>query len=70
MIDYYFMVGIDNIVEAFSQEKVALEKKGMVIEDFDLLIGVTARENDLMVVTHNQNHFSRIDNLKWVDWTE
>jgi tRNA(fMet)-specific endonuclease VapC len=41
---------------------------GQPIEDFDLLIGITARENDLAVVTHNTKHFSRIEGLKTEDW--
>lgn len=70
LIDYYPVVGIDAIADAFSQEKVRLEKAGTSIEDFDLLIGITARENNLTVVTHNQSHYSRIKELQWEDWTE
>ncbi|MBO6144650.1 MAG: PIN domain-containing protein [Prevotella sp.] len=68
LIDYYDIVGIDDIADAFSREKVRLESIGQPIEDFDLLIGITARENDLAVVTHNTKHFSRIEGLKTEDW--
>lgn len=68
LVDYYTLVGIDNIAEAFSQEKIRLEKAGSIIEDFDLLIGLTAREKGLIVVTHNPSHFSCISRPKWVDW--
>ena len=54
--------------DAFSREKVRLESIGQTIEDFDLLIGITARENDLAVVTHNTKHFGRIEGLKTEDW--
>ena len=68
LINYYDIVGIDNIADAFCSEKVRLESIGKTIEDFDLLIGITARENDLAVVTHNTKHFSRIKGLKTEDW--
>ena len=68
LINYYDIVGIDNIADAFSREKVRLESIGQTIEDFDLLIGITARENDLAVVTHNTKHFNRIKGLKTEDW--
>jgi len=66
LTDYYDIVGIDDIADAFSREKV--RSIGQTIEDFDLLIGITARENDLAVVTHNTKHFSRIEGLKTEDW--
>ena len=62
------MVGIDEIPEAFSREKIRLENNGLVIEDFDLMIGITGREADMIVVTHNLKHFNRIDGLKVEDW--
>ena len=68
LIDYYDIVGIDDIADAFSREKVQLESIGQTIEDFDLLIGITARENNLTVVTHNTKHFSRIEDLNTEDW--
>jgi tRNA(fMet)-specific endonuclease VapC len=55
LIDYYTIVGIDEIPEAFSREKLRLESIGQIIEDFDLMIGITGREGDLVVVTHNLN---------------
>lgn len=69
LIDYYDIIGIDAIADAFCREKVRLEGIGQVIEDFDLLIGITARENGLIVVTHNTKHFCRVEGLKLTDWT-
>ena len=68
LIDYYTVVGIDDIPEAFSREKLRLEKAGQVIEDFDLMIGITGREGDLVVVTHILKHFSRIEGIQIEDW--
>jgi len=68
LIDYYDVVGIDEVVDAFCREKVRIGAAGQTIEDFDLLIGISARENKLTVVTHNAKHFSRIEGLEIVDW--
>ncbi len=69
LIDYYTMIGIEEIPDAFSIEKVRLESMGQAIEDFDLMIGITAREAGLVVVTHNQKHFTRIEGIAIEDWT-
>ena len=65
----YEVIGVSNIAKPFCMEKIRLQSSGNSIEDFDLLIGITARENNLTVVTHNTKHFCRIDNLKIEDWT-
>lgn len=69
LIDYYTIVGIDDIPEYFSSEKYRLEKSGNIIEDFDLMIGTTGVIGDLTVVTHNTKHFNRIEGIKLEDWT-
>ena len=69
LIDYYTVVGIDEIPDAFSREKLRLESIGQVIEDFDLMIGITGREAGMIVVTHNQKHFNRIEGVTTEDWT-
>lgn len=70
LIDYYSVIGIDEIVEPFCKEKIRLEKTGQIIEDFDLLIGITAREANMLVVSHNIKHFERIEGLAVEDWTQ
>lgn len=68
LIDYYTIIGIDEIPESFSKEKIRLEKAGMTIEDFDLMIGTTGVTGDLIVVTHNIKHFNRIEGIVYEDW--
>ncbi len=68
LIDYYTVVGIDEIPDAFSREKLRLKSIGQMIEDFDLMIGITGREANMTVVTHNQKHFNRIEGIKTEDW--
>lgn len=68
LIDYYTIIGIDEIPELFCSEKIRLEKAGNIIEDFDLMIGATGVTGDLIVVTHNIKHFNRIKGLEYEDW--
>ena len=68
LIEHYPMFGIDDGVEFFAKEKLRLASIGNSIEDFDLLIGASAREMGLIIVTHNIRHFSRIDGLQYEDW--
>ena len=51
------------IMSKFAAIKVYLEKKGKRLEDFDLLIAVTALVNNLTLVTYNKRHFERIEGL-------
>ena len=46
-----------------------LRKKGVLIDDIDILIAGIALANNLILVTHNTSHFSRIDGLEIQDWT-
>ena len=50
--------------------KAELEKQGMRIEEFDLLIGSCALFNNFVVVTSNVKHFNHIPNLQIEDWAE
>ena len=56
--------------EIYAKIKVSLRRTGSIIEDFDILIGATAIENDLTLVTDNERHFSRIEGLRVVNWIE
>ena len=46
-----------------------LRKAGRSFGHNDVLIGATALEKDLVVITNNANHFSRIPNLTIDNWT-
>jgi tRNA(fMet)-specific endonuclease VapC len=41
-----------------------------MISDFDLLIGCTAVEKDLIMVTENVREFERISNIKIENWIQ
>ena len=50
-------------MEIFAKTKRNLELKGSGLDDFDLLIGATALENDITLATDNAKHFNRLPSL-------
>ena len=55
-------------LEYYGKVKALLEAQGQRIDDFDLLIGVTALQNQFTMVTANVKHLGRIPNLNVVNW--
>ena len=55
-------------LEYYGKVKALLEAQGQRIDDFDLLIGVTALQNQFTMVTANVKHLGRIPNLNAVNW--
>ena len=56
------------IAEIAGKIRAELEKKGMSIGPYDLLIGASALARGYTLVTHNTKEFSRIDSLLIEDW--
>lgn len=61
---------IFSALDIYAKEKARLKIKGMMLDDFDLLIGSTAIFNNLIVVTKNKSDFERMEQIKIEDWTE
>ena len=61
---------IFHALDLYALEKARLRKGGIPIDDFDLLIGVTAVTHSLIMVTNNVRHFERIVNIQLEDWTK
>ena len=55
-------------IPKYGKEKARLRKAGIMISDFDLLIGCTSTENDLIMVTENIREFERISGIKIENW--
>jgi len=55
-------------IPIYAKEKVRLRKLGLMISDFDLLIGTTAIAYDFVMVTENIKEFERIKGLKTENW--
>jgi len=45
-----------------------LRMSGNIVDDVDLFIAGIAIENDMVLVTNNESHFSRIPGLKIENW--
>ncbi len=54
----------------YAEERVRLQKSGLLIPNFDLLIGTTAVVNNMTMVTNNEKHLSRINGIKIENWTK
>ncbi|MEA3445368.1 MAG: type II toxin-antitoxin system VapC family toxin [Bacteroidota bacterium] len=52
----------------YGKEKARLRKSGTMISDFDLLIGCTAIEKELIMVTENIREFERISGIMMENW--
>ncbi|MEA3449122.1 MAG: PIN domain-containing protein [Bacteroidota bacterium] len=59
-----------NSLDLYVDEKARLRKSGRSIDDFDLLIGVSAVVNKLILVTNNESHFDRIEGIEIENWTK
>lgn len=58
-------------IKRYAGEKVRLRKIGKPMHDeFDLLIGVTAIENKLTLVTDNVKDFKNLDGISIENWFE
>jgi len=69
-----FLTGVQilpifHCLDLYAKEKARLQKAGIPVDDFDLLIGVTSVTHKLTMVTNNTNHFKRISGIKLEDWT-
>lgn len=63
------VIPIYGVVEKYAEEKVRLRKEGFPMHDeFDLIIGVTAIQNKLTLVTDNMKDFRYLNNLKIENW--
>ena len=69
-----FFLGLDaiypideRIARAFGQLRADLRTKGNVLADMDLLIAATCLAYNLILVTANIRHFSRVKNLEILD---
>lgn len=47
---------------------VRLWRKGIPLDDADILIAGIALANDLVLVTNNEQHFQRIEGLELANW--
>ena len=64
------VIPITGSIDIYAKEKARLRKQGTLIDDFDLLIGATAISNEMTLLTRNEKHFKRINNLTCENWID
>jgi tRNA(fMet)-specific endonuclease VapC len=57
------------VMETYGEIKSDLQKKGIPLDDMDLIIGATALTMGYCLVTNNAGHFDRIPGLNTVNWS-
>lgn len=67
-LDALEIIPISDIIECYASEKVRLMRLGTPIEDFDILIGCTAIEYGLTMVTDNISHLGRLNGIILENW--
>jgi len=68
-IPKFAIIPIYNSLDIYAKEKAKLRKQGLLIDDFDILIGATAIANNMTMITNNGAHLSRLGNIVIEDWT-
>ncbi len=61
---------LETMGDVYGNIKYSLEKKGQMIDEFDMMIAGHAISEGLTVVTNNLKHFDRIPGLKVENWLE
>ena len=67
-IEEIIVLPILDSIHKYGNEKVRLRTSGKMISDFDLLIGCTAVEHRLIMITENEREFRRIRDIKIENW--
>jgi len=70
LISQMTVLPILGAINKYGKEKARLRKAGTMIDDFDLLIGCTAVENSMIMVTENQSEFGRISDIRMENWIQ
>jgi tRNA(fMet)-specific endonuclease VapC len=56
-------------LDIYAKEKARLKFNGTLVDDFDLLIGATAIQNNMIFVTRTISDFNRLTDIQINDWT-
>ena len=66
----FTIIPIFNSLDVYAKEKTRLRKKGLPLDDFDLLIAATAISNNLTLVTRNLTDFERLKGIDLENWVD
>lgn len=68
IVDLFEIIDPLESFSLYGKNKALLEKDGIRLEDFDLVIGSTAVYNNMKMVTGNVKHFSNIPDINIENW--
>ena len=68
ILSWMKVVPTSDAYEEAALQRARLRKAGAIIDDFDLLIGCTAKVLNRTLVTDNIRHLGRIEGLKVENW--
>jgi tRNA(fMet)-specific endonuclease VapC len=61
---------LTDVWQEFALQKAQLRRKGLMIEDADILIGSTALKHSLVMVTDNGKHIGRLEGITVENWAK
>jgi tRNA(fMet)-specific endonuclease VapC len=67
-VSLFTIIPIFSSLDVYAKEKARLRKKGIPLDEFDLLIGATAIANKLTLVTTNVSDFERLEGIEIENW--
>ncbi|MBP5542007.1 MAG: PIN domain-containing protein [Bacteroidales bacterium] len=62
------VIPISDVLDDYADIRHSLTSQGQTVEDFDILIGATARHYGLIVVTDNLKHFNPMPGVQTENW--
>lgn len=68
--DTFTVLPLGHWIRDYAEIRQSLVSNGLIVGDFDIIIGATARQFGLTVVTHNIKHFEKMPGVQCVDWVE
>jgi tRNA(fMet)-specific endonuclease VapC len=68
-ISNFAVIPIFTALDIYAKEKASLRRQGLMVDDFDILIGATSIANDMIMVTNNVSHLGRLSKIDIENWT-
>lgn len=68
-ISKFAVIPVFSALDIYAKEKANLRRQGLMVDDFDILIGATSIANDMVMVTNNVSHLGRLSKINIENWT-
>jgi len=64
------IIPINTCFQIYAKEKARLKKAGLLIAEFDMLIGCSALATDCILATRNVKHFEKLSKIVIENWID